>query len=50
MGGSALEDMFLLNYGGPNTVRHMLSGKAFDRALRGHLLTEHAAGRPVASA
>jgi len=34
---AGLEDAFLLNYG-PNTVQHMMSGKAFDRALRGHLL------------
>ena len=31
----------MLNYG-PNTVQHMMSGKAFDRAVRGHLLLEHA--------
>jgi len=41
MDGSGLEEMFLLNYG-PNTVRHMLSEKGFDRALCGHLLVERA--------
>lgn len=41
MAGSGLEDPFLLNYG-PTTVQHMISGKAFDRALRGHFLAERA--------
>ena len=41
MNGSGLQDMFLLNYG-PNTVRHMLTGKAYSRSLRGHLLVERA--------
>ena len=41
MAGAGLEDIFLLNYG-PNTVQHMMSGKAFDRAVRGHLLLERA--------
>ena len=41
MSGSDLEDIFLLNCG-PNTVSHMITGKAFDRAVRGHLLLERA--------
>ena len=41
MSGSGLQDIFLLNYG-PNTVQNMLSGKTYDRAVRGHLLLERA--------
>jgi len=41
MAGSGLEEMFLLNYGS-NTVCHMMSGKAFARSLRGHLLVARA--------
>ena len=42
MSGSGLEDILELNYG-PNTVKHIISGKAYDRAVRGHLLLHRAA-------
>ena len=41
MKGSGLEEALGSVYG-TNTVTHMLSGKAFSRALRGHLLIEAA--------
>jgi hypothetical protein len=41
MSGSGLEDMLGTVYG-ENTVVHMLSGKAFARALRGHFLVDAA--------
>ena len=40
-GGSGLEDIFELNYG-PQTVGHILSGKAVSRAIRAHFLLEAA--------
>ena len=41
MKGSGLEEVMGLLFG-PNTVEHVLSGKAYDRAIRGHFLI-HAA-------
>ena len=41
MAGSGLQEMFQLCYG-PNTVSHMITGKAYSRAVRGHLLVERA--------
>ena len=41
MSGSGLEDALECCYG-PNAVTHMLTGKAFARAVRGHFLTEAA--------
>ena len=41
MGGSGLETIFQLKYG-PETVSHMISGKAVARAVRCHLLIEGA--------
>jgi hypothetical protein len=41
MKGSGLEEALETVYG-PNAVIHMMSGKAFSRALRGHLLVESA--------
>lgn len=41
MKGSGLEEVLETVYG-PNTVTHMISGKAVSRALRGHLLVEAA--------
>ena len=38
MGGSGLEDL-LENIYAPNVIQHILSGKAFSRAVRGHMLT-----------
>jgi len=41
MSGSGLEEALECSYG-PNAVTHMLIGKAFARAVRGHFLTEAA--------
>jgi hypothetical protein len=41
MSGSGLEEALECCYG-PNAVTHMLTGKAFARAVRGHFLTEAA--------
>ena len=41
MSGSGLEDILELNYG-PNTVKHIMSGKAYDRAVRGHFVVQRA--------
>ncbi len=39
MSGSGLQDVLQLVYA-PNAVDHMLSGKAVERAVRGHFLVE----------
>jgi len=39
MSGSGLEQLLEVVYA-PNTVVHMLSGKALSRAVRGHLLVD----------
>lgn len=41
MNGSGLAEMFELNYGSTSVV-HMLSGKAYSKAVRGHFLVEGA--------
>jgi len=41
MSGSGLEDMLSLLYG-PTTVLHILSGKAYARAVRGHFIIQDA--------
>lgn len=41
MSGSGLRSVLELVYA-ENTVTHMLSGKAYDRAIRGHLLVDAA--------
>ncbi len=41
MGGSGLQQLLEQVYAG-NTVSHMLTGKAYDRAVRGHLLVDAA--------
>jgi len=41
MGGSGLEDIFRLCYG-RDTVPHLMTGKAYARALRGHILVDGA--------
>jgi len=41
MGGSGLEDVLRLNYG-RDTVTHIMSGKAYSRAVRGHMLVDGA--------
>jgi hypothetical protein len=45
MCGSGLEDMFHLNYG-PDTVTHIMSGKAVSRAIRAHFLVSGAECKP----
>lgn len=41
MRGSGLEDMLSLMYGS-NTIEHILTGKAYARAIRGHFLVQQA--------
>ena len=41
MGGSGLENV-LENIFASNVIQHILSGKAFARAVRGHMLTHSA--------
>lgn len=41
MAGSGIEELFSLNYGS-NTVLHIMTGKAYARALRAHFLAERA--------
>jgi hypothetical protein len=48
MAGSGLRRMLELVYAA-NTVTHMLTGKAYDRAFRGHLLVDAALNTMLAS-